>query len=548
MVPNFIEGMFRGRITLFFLLTIQGIIAQVNFDEYTLPLLVINTNYIEIPQEPKVSATLRVINNPSGINNPTDPATGYNGQIGIELRGSSSQFFPKTPYGFETRNADGSNNNVELLGLPKENDWVLHGPFSDKTLMRNALAYHFANQLMEYAPRTVFCELVLQNQYQGVYLLTEKIKRDNDRVDIPKLTSDINSGDELTGGYILKIDKSDGGGSDGFASKITAIPGQFKEIGIQYHYPKPFEINQTQKNYIQNYFHRFESALNGPDWLEPIEGYKNFVDINTFVDYQLINELSKNVDGYRISTFFYKDRDSVDPRFKMGPVWDYNLGFGNADYCTNGNPEGWVTDFNAICPNDNWVIPFWWEKMRRDPDYRMALKDRWTDLRTNKLSDEQVLNTVDSFQTIIGSAADRNFELYPIFGQYVWPNYFVGNSYQEEIDHLKEWLLLRLKWMDNAIENIGTPPLDPEAPVTVNVFPNPSFSEFQIEYYGLSFERFRVYVFDNLGRIKAFINNDKHPSGIQQHIIDVTNYAPGNYHYGVWKGVTILDSGTIQVQ
>ena len=532
---------------LFFLLSIQSLIAQENFDEYTLPLLIIRTNYIEIPQEPKVTATLKVINNPSGINKPTDPATGYNGQIGIELRGSSSQLFPKKPYGFETRNTDGSNNNVALLGLPKENDWVLHGPFSDKTLMRNALAYHFANQLMDYAPRTVFCEVILQNQYQGVYILTEKIKRDNDRVDINRLTPEDNSGDALTGGFILKIDKSDGGGSDGFPSKISALPGQFKEIGIQYHYPKPFEITSVQKNYIQNYFHKFESTLNGEDWLDPMEGYKKYVDINTFVDYQIINELSKNVDGYRISTIFHKDRDSIDGRFKMGPVWDYNLGFGNADYCTQGNPEGWVTSFNTICPNDFWVIPFWWKKMGQDLDYQNALKDRWTDLRANEFSDERVLWTVDSMRQIIGSAADRNFSLYPILGEYIWPNYFVGDTYEAEIDHLKDWLLQRMEWMDGAMENLGAPPFDPNAEFSLEVYPNPTASEFLIEYYAYSFERFRIYIFNNLGQIKKFINNDKHPSGIQQHVIDVEDYGPGIYHYGVWKGVKLKESGSIQI-
>ncbi len=518
-----------------------------NFEEYNLPLLVINTNYIQIPQEPKITASLKVINNPSGINKPSDPATGYSGQIGIELRGASSQNFPKKPYGFETRNADGSNNNVKLLGLPKENDWVLHGPYSDKTLMRNALAYHFANQIMDYAPKTVFCELILQNQYRGVYLLTEKIKRDNDRVDISKMTPDDNSGNALTGGYILKIDKSNGGGSDGFASRITAIPGQFKEVGIQYHYPKPFEISNNQKNYIKNAFHKFESVLNGPDWLDLNEGYHKYIDASTFIDYQIINELSKNVDGYRISTFFHKDRDSVDGRFKMGPVWDYNLGFGNADYCTSGNPEGWVTDFNAICPGDFWVIPFWWKKLGSDPAYRKAFKDRWTALRADEFSNERVLATVDSMRQIIGPAADRNFDEYPILGTYVWPNYFVGATYEGEIDHLKDWLIQRMEWMDGAIENIGTPPADPNAPFQVEVYPNPTSTEFLVEYYGFSYERFRVYVFDNLGRIKTFIDNNKHPSGIQSHLINTENYGTGFYHYGVWKGVTLVGSGTIEV-
>ena len=257
--------------------------------------------------------------------------------------------------------------------------------------------------------------------------------------------------------------------------------------------------------------------------------------------------MSKNVDGYRISTFFHKDRDSIDGRLKMGPVWDYNLGFGNADYCTQGNPEGWVTDFNSVCPNDFWVIPFWWKRFGQDPAYKKAVKTRWTDLRAHEFSNLRVTATVDSLRQIIGTAADRNFELHPILGEYIWPNYFVGASYNDEIEHLKNWLIERMEWMDGVIENFDAPPFDPSAPFKADVFPNPTSSELSIEYYGASFERFRIYIFDNLGRIKTFINNDDHPAGIQKHLIDLDNYGSGFYHYGVWKGVTLVDSGTIEV-
>lgn len=149
------------------------------FTSSNLPLLLIDTNGEDIPDEPKIDALLGILDNgPGNLNLLTDPPNAYDGHIGIELRGSSSLYFAKKGYGMETRDADGDNNNVPLLGLPQENDWVLHGPYSDKSLMRNVLSYHIGSQMDRYSPRTRWCELFINNQYQGVYVLTEKIKRE----------------------------------------------------------------------------------------------------------------------------------------------------------------------------------------------------------------------------------------------------------------------------------------------------------------------------------------------------------------------------------
>ncbi|MBK9013269.1 MAG: CotH kinase family protein [Saprospiraceae bacterium] len=160
-----------------------------NFTNSKLPIFVVNTSGgAQIVDEPKTIAHLGVIWNGDGATNYlTDPFNEYDGQIGIEIRGSSSQSFPKKNYAMETQNADSTSNNVSVLGFPKENDWVLHGPYSDKTLMRNALAFTLGSWIMPYAPRVRYCELVINGDYRGVYVFTEKIKQDDNRVNISKL-------------------------------------------------------------------------------------------------------------------------------------------------------------------------------------------------------------------------------------------------------------------------------------------------------------------------------------------------------------------------
>ncbi len=201
--------------------------------ESNLPIIVITTeNGQAIPDEPKITAHMGIIDNESGNNEHPGTFNDYDGKIGIELRGASSQGYAKKGYGLETRLENGENNNVSLLGMPVENDWVLHGPYSDKSLIRNILAYHFSAAMGQYAPRTRLCELFINDSYSGVYVLMEKIKRDTFRLDIGKLEAHEISGRDVTGGYIFKLDKQDEDEEFWF-SPYPAIDGN--DIRIIYH-------------------------------------------------------------------------------------------------------------------------------------------------------------------------------------------------------------------------------------------------------------------------------------------------------------------------
>lgn len=427
---------------------------QSQFISSNLPIIVIDTFGREIPDEPKIPARMGIIYHGDGIRNSiTDPFNEYDGWIGIELRGSSAQGFDKKSYAVETRDSGGNNLNVSLLGMPPENDWVLYGPYSDKTLIRNVLAYRLANEMGRYASRSKCCELVLNGEYLGVYVWLEKIKRDKNRVNITRIEPTDVAGDAVTGGYIIKIDKPAGAKLDGWESPYPPFPGAWQRIFYQYHYPDQDDIVLQQKNYIRNFISSFEALMARPDYADPQNGYSRYIDVDSFVDYFLLSELSKNVDAYRLSTFFYKDRDSKNGKLFIGPVWDFNLAFGNADYYGSSFFSGWQVDFQE--PDDYWQNPFWWQKLMADSHFTNKINRRWFELRQTTFSLQRIYSIIDSLVNHLNEAQRRNFERWPILGVYVWPNPFIGGNYQAEIRYLKFWIQSRMLWMDARM--VGNP-------------------------------------------------------------------------------------------
>lgn len=517
------------------------ILAQVSLTSSNIPILLIDTDSQFIVDEPKIKATLKIIDNGLGTTNfITDTPTDYDGFIGIEIRGQSSRNFPKKPYGFETRTADGANNNVSLLGMPKENDWVLHNPFSDKSLIRNALTYILAGRIMDYAPRVRLVEVVLNEVYQGVYLLTEKIKRDKNRVPINKISTE-----DITGGYILKFDK---GFELIYTSSVRPIIGRPQVTNFLIHEPKINEITSEQTDYIQNYLQTFEETLSASNFTDSISGYRPLVDIETFIDFLFINELTKNVDGYRISSFMYKDSDAVDARLKMGPVWDFNLGLGNADYCQGGNYEGWAYNFNDHCPNDNWVVNFWWKRFLEDPYFRKMAKEKWLAYREKELSDEVIFGTIDSLSNLLNAPAGRNFQQWPILNTYIWPNNFVGGNYRAEIDYLKDWTQDRLAWMDQQFLTFDAP--TPDGTIFLNsisVYPNPSNQLVKFEFSLSSDRKTAIRIYNALGQVVKRLPI----TALGQNKFETTWSdlpAAGIYHYQIFSFEKVEFEGAIVVK
>ena len=277
-----------------------------------LPEAIISTLGEEIVDEPKINATLSLIEEDL-------IKSDYN--IGIEIRGSSSQMFDKKSYGFETRSSDFNDDiDVSLGGFSPEEDWIFYGPYSDKSLIRNKLTFDLSNLIGYKASDTKFYNLSINGDYKGVYILMEKIKRDKNRVDVTK-----HSGSSANGGYIIKIDKATGDSSSGttydssmsFRSNYNTkgnLSDQ-SEIYFIYDYPKPEKISTEQKEYIQTYINDFESNLLSDEFNNLENGYLSYIDIDSFINFFIINEITKNIDGYRLSTFLNKD---VNGKLKMG--------------------------------------------------------------------------------------------------------------------------------------------------------------------------------------------------------------------------------------
>lgn len=393
------------------------------FSSSNLPLLIVNTNNQTIQDEPKTPGYIQIIANPGNQRNYlADTAILPRIRMGIELRGSSSQSFPKKSYGLEIRDLAGEDSSIALLGMPAESDWVLSASYSDKSFMRNALAYQMARNLGRYAPRTRYAELIVNNEYQGIYVITEKIKRDANRVNISRLRNTDTAGINLTGGYIIKIDKTTGTDTEGFESSfLPQSNGNGQKINFLYDYPDAADLHPKQKAYIKSYVDSFETALNSPNFTNPISGYRKFIETGSFLDMFLVNEFSKNVDGYRISTFLTKPKISQGGgKLMAGPVWDYDLAWRNADYCNGESSSGWAYNFPWICPDDGMQPPTWWARFRTDPAFQNELRCRWDFLINQAFSPAKQNQWIDSVANLLQEAQQRNFEYWPILGTYVY--------------------------------------------------------------------------------------------------------------------------------
>jgi len=412
----------------------------------------------------------------------------FSNPIGIEYRGASSfRSSDKKSYGIETWDESGNDFDVEILGFSKEEYWILMGHvyrspeiMFDPTLMRHYIGYELYRNMGNYSSRFKFVELEIGNNkggnnYQGVYLFMEKLKRDSNRINIAKLNIEDNDPETITGGYILKIDKTSGSdvalenqsleyyennwqedaaynedisfrsnydvnGND-LQSLVPFGPPyhaqQYLETYFLYEYPKASEISNAQKNYIQNYINDFEIAIANEDFSTDTRSYLEYINLESFIDYFIINELTGNIDGYRLSTYMHKDRGE---RLKMAPIWDLNLGYGN----TNRVPfDDWIANYNIHVPNDAWLVPFWWNRFLQDPIFKSSLKSRWQVLRANALSNNNVINLVDetSNYLITNGAIERNYNK--------WTG--IPFDYPEAINDLKNYLANRLQWMDSKI-------------------------------------------------------------------------------------------------
>ncbi len=522
--------------------------SSVEFTDSNLPIVIIDTGGKDIPpDDPRIIADMHIIFNENGQRNFLDSSEShYSGKISIEIRGESSAGWDIKSYGFETQNQDGSNRNVSLLGLPEDNDWILHAPFYDRSLMRNVLSYHLARGMGWYASRTVYCELVLNGEYQGVYVLMEKIKRGENRVDIARLSPDEISGDDVTGGYILRVDKEPW--NAGFDSPFPAEGNSQKKIRYQYFYPKGDEIVPEQETYIEAFISDFEVMMYNGANSDQTLAYEDFLNVDSFVDYVILNELSRNVDGYRLSSYLTKQKDSDGGKLIAGPVWDYNFSFGNAGYYDSYLTEGWQLLFfvnsSFFHQRDGFLIPFWWKVLFKDRVFDEKLIQRWEELRQDILSLETLYQTMDDFADTLAEARVRNFEVRPAPGSTDlgggWhpddPRSDQINSYEDELAVTKTWIADRIAWIDSNIHllvSVDEEENIPNSYLLKQNYPNPFNPSTNISFELPKSAFVNLSIYNIKGQLVLKLVNQTLSQGIHEVEFNGENVSSGIYFYSL---------------
>jgi hypothetical protein len=518
--------------------------TTVELDSSNLPIIMIDTHGQNIPDGTKITARMKIIyNTPPKRNYVTDSGNVYDGYVGIEIRGSFSATLPQKPYGFETRDSLGNNLNVPIINMPAENDWVLIANYNDKVFMRNTLAFDLFAKMGHYQPHTQLCELDSNGVYEGIYVLTEKIKRDKNRVDISKLEVTDTSGNNLTGGYIIKVDNTDGSGTDYWNSTDQAFdrPGAYPYF--VYTYPKPEDIVKQQKMYIQGFIKTIDSVLKSPNWGDPAVGYRKYFDAASFVDYFIVGEVSRNVDTYKKSAFFYKDKDSKDGRLHDGPVWDFDWAWKNINECevnaTDGS--GWTYLISSVCQSYP-VPPGWMNKFLQDTNFTNELHTRYSFLRKNILSITSLNHYIDSIHTLVNEAQVRHYQRWPILGINAGtpevdaqPTTFDG-----EIAKFKNWILTRLTWLDANMPGKDIQATGVQGAVAIpkdfvlfQNYPNPFNPTTVINYFLPVAGHVVVKVYDMLGREVATLVNEQKPAGSYHVAFDARLLSSGVYFYSL---------------
>lgn len=332
----------------------------------------------------------------------------------IRGRGNSTWgIHPKKPFQLKF------DDKTELLGMPQDKKWIFLAEFSDKTLIRNKIAFEmgYLSQL-DYTPQSVFTEVVINGTYNGTYNITQKVEESDNRV----LLGDT--------GYLLEIDQLGRLDADDVYFRTDAFLINIKEPDTEY--------DSNEFKYVSELLNEFENVLMGSQFTDPAVGYAKYIDIDSFIDWYLINEITKNQDARNFSSIFL----NVIPgeKIKMGPLWDFDLAFGNVDYSECEYPTGfWVKDHA------------WFDRLFKDEVFVEKVKSRFLYYRENQ---NFILEKIDFYATQLKWSQFENDKKWDLFGNYVWPNPVYYDTHEAEVDHLKKWYVERMNWLDTAYNEL----------------------------------------------------------------------------------------------
>jgi hypothetical protein len=356
------------------------------------------------------------------------------GRIGWRVRGRTSREADQRSYSVELWGAsDRDDLHLPVLDLPAQSDWVLHGPYKiDPSLIRNAFGYAVSNRIGRYAPRTRFVEVFVEGggrplslaSYRGVYTLVEKVKRDGQRVNVAPLRPEDGDPSRLTGGYIFKVD-------DNFAPGDMGLLAGGEKIELEE--PGRLEITAAQRAYLQSYLDQVAAAVAGPGGRHPTTGlhYRDYIDVDSFIDFHILNVFTKNPDALRLSAYYFKDRGG---KLQAGPMWDLDRSMGANDY-RDPTPEGWSASLDGTK-----VFEYgWWKALFLDPAFEELYWQRWEALLATELRSERLIPLLHGLASEVAPAQPRHVARWPLVAP-------VG-GYSAELQRLTAWIEARLAWI-----------------------------------------------------------------------------------------------------
>lgn len=408
------------------------------------PVLRISIGGQPVEKDVEIPGTLEIFEQHAGTLDDLDAVTPtLTTPIGMQGRGNFTWSLPKKGYGIETQDGGGLPVDLSLLGMPPGNDYALYACYTDKTCLRNALVFAFAQQLGRWSPRTRFVELIVDGEYRGLYMLWERIRRDTHRTRLAKPAISADLGD-LTGGYIVRVE---GAGKGTVTVNGMELPRDFTTSSgriYTYHYPDAQRIAPEQSAYIRGFMQDFEDAMaSDPD------GHAAWLDVPSWVDHAIVEEVTNNWDGYVHSVYMTKASAANGGLLGVGPIWDYDLAFANGNVTGyNCRVDTWAYEIQRRAPDD--VAPYWLD-LFADAGFREQLACRYQQLRTDALSEATFDARIEAWVAFLADARVRDQARWPTEGDLIFPNCDAWPTYAEEVAALRDWIVRRLAWLDSQL-------------------------------------------------------------------------------------------------
>ena len=334
-------------------------------------------------------------------------------EMKIRGRGNSTWTHPKKPYQLK------SDSKTPMLNMLKDKKWLFLAEYSDKSLIRNKISLDIgAMSRLEYTPKGEYAEVFLNDEYNGTYLIAQKVEVKSNRLNLPD------------NGYLVEIDQDYRLDADDVFFKPTIFTQKHNENVFNIKEPS-VDYNTAEFNLIKDYINNFEAALFGANFKDAQIGYQAYIDLPSFIDWYLVQEIAKSVDAKYYSSIYFNYIPGN--KIKMGPLWDFDLSYGNVDYANSQYTNGFWIKENP-----------WYKRLFEDPAFESEVKERFMYFYNNT---NVILDKIDEYAKQLERAQGKNYEKWPTLGTYVWPNPVYFDTHAEEVSHLKDWVTKRMEWL-----------------------------------------------------------------------------------------------------